>query len=323
MIIKTRTNLPGPYHVRKGIPCQDAYFIKETDDGVVIAAVADGVGSEMYSDVGAKVASNYAVNYCVHEYLPEMTKDEVKRMMRNAFMKAYLEVEKVADRQDRDIEQFDSTLCMAIYDGKKLYYGQSGDSGMIAALQDGSYVKVTKQQRDEEKRVFPLCSGPNVWEFGVVEGDVTAVMLMTDGIWDLTCPSLIQGDKQPVNVAFVDKFLNAYDLDSSEVKAFEKDVSRYIENIPRENVDDDKTVVLLINTDAKPKRMPDEYYSALDFEAIRSKKIAMLEQQLSEVVHKCKAPRARRRAVKKNNKKISKYLSKRNCKNKDSYIVQL
>ena len=43
---KYKVNIPGPYHIKNGIPCQDAYCIRETPDGVIVAAVADGLGSE-------------------------------------------------------------------------------------------------------------------------------------------------------------------------------------------------------------------------------------------------------------------------------------
>ena len=52
---KYKVNLPGPYHIKKGIPCQDAYCIRETPGGVIFAAVADGLGSEEHSDKCAKI----------------------------------------------------------------------------------------------------------------------------------------------------------------------------------------------------------------------------------------------------------------------------
>ena len=70
--LKYKVNLPGPYHIKKGIPCQDAYCIREAPDGVIVAAVADGLGSEAHSDKGAKIASNSVVTYCKQNYKLQM-----------------------------------------------------------------------------------------------------------------------------------------------------------------------------------------------------------------------------------------------------------
>lgn len=262
---KYKVNIPGPYHIKKGIPCQDAYCIKETLEGVVIAAVADGLGSEKYSDIGAKVASNFVVSYCNRNYKPEMTEDETVTLLKMAYTKAYAQVEKIAFREGNDVDQYDCTLCTVIYDGKTLYYGQAGDSGLIVGSNDGGYYKITEQQRDEDENVFPLCFGPEYWEFGKVEGDVVSVMLMTDGVWEQACPPILKMQRQQINIGFVEMFMNHYGLNNSEVRNLEREASRYMREFPQERLDDDKTIVVIINSDARPSRREDAYYAAPDW----------------------------------------------------------
>lgn len=271
MIAKIKVNMAGPYHLKNNIPCQDAFYIKETTENVVVGAVADGLGSEMNSDKGAKVQSNVAVRECCNNYKKEMNTDEVISMMKQAFIKAYKEVMKVASKEGNDVEQYDATLCLVIYDGEKLYYGQSGDSGLVVALSDGTYCKVTEQQRDEDGNVYPLCFGPEYWDFGFVEGKVTAAMLMTDGVWDQICPRVLRYEENPIHVVLAEMFMNHYGISVSAARQLEKDAVSFLREYPSKLLDDDKTVVVLINTEAKPQRMPEDYYKAPDWDRINNK----------------------------------------------------
>lgn len=268
MISRYKVNMPGPYHIEKGIPCQDAYCIRETPDGVVIAAVADGLGSEEHSDKGAKVASNFVVTYCMKNYKVGMPDGEVAALLKRAYTKAYAQVEKISTRDGNDVDQYDCTLCTVIYDGRSVFYGQSGDSGLIVGSNDGAYYKVTEQQRDEDGYVYPLCFGPEYWEFGRVEGNVVSVMLMTDGVWEQACPPILRMEQQPVNVGFVEMFMNHYGLSDSEVKSLEREAECYMREFPRERLDDDKTIVVLINADAKPLRREEAYYASPDWDEL-------------------------------------------------------
>ena len=249
---KYKVNIPGPYHIKNGIPCQDAYCIRETPDGVIVAAVADGLGSETHSDKGAKIASSFVVTFCKQNYKPEMTEHEVISLLKRAYTKAYALVEKTAISEGNDVDQYDCTLCTVIYDGKTLYYGQSGDSGLIVGSNDGGYYKITEQQRDEDNNVYPLCFGPEYWEFGKVKGNVVSVMLMTDGVWEQACPPILKNDQQQINIGFVEMFLNHFGLDDSEVRNLEREANRYMRNFSQKRLDDDKTIVVIINSEAKP-----------------------------------------------------------------------
>ena len=68
MIRYYKANMPGPYHLDNDIPCQDSYFILKSANGVVCAACADGLGSEIFSDVGSRIASQVAVEHCIANF---------------------------------------------------------------------------------------------------------------------------------------------------------------------------------------------------------------------------------------------------------------
>ena len=262
---KYKVNIPGPYHIKNGIPCQDAYCIRETPDGVIVAAVADGLGSETHSDKGAKIASSFVVTFCKQNYKPEMTEHEGISLLKRAYTKAYALVEKTAISEGNDVDQYDCTLCTVIY--------------------DGGYYKITEQQRDEDNNVYPLCFGPEYWEFGKVKGNVVSVMLMTDGVWEQACPPILKNDQQQINIGFVEMFLNHFGLDDSEVRNLEREANRYMRNFSQKRLDDDKTIVVIINSEAKPLRRKKSYYAIPDWEELaneRDKRIKETTQNSAE-----------------------------------------
>ena len=62
MIYSYGYSIVGSSHEDKGDKCQDANKIIKLENGIVIAAVADGVGSCKYSDVAATIAVNTSLS---------------------------------------------------------------------------------------------------------------------------------------------------------------------------------------------------------------------------------------------------------------------
>lgn len=261
----------GPGHIAEGKPCQDARFIKEREGGVVVGAVADGLGSMKFSDIGSDIASREAATYCADHYSPEMTEDDVKKLMRTAFVHAYKAVLTKAVEMRKSSDLFDTTLCLAIYDGKTVWYGHAGDSGLVVRFADGHYEPVTVQQRDEDGGVYPLCCGPDYWEFGKVEGSVSVVMLMTDGVWEQVCHPYLRHEEVKVNTAFVKPFMEQIVAEAEEVAQVEQKCNDYLERCPSKYINDDKTVVVLYNLDNPAAEMPDSYYQEPDWELLDQK----------------------------------------------------
>ncbi len=263
-----KSNMAGPYHVENGLPCQDSFAIFR-NDAFSVLAVADGLGSELYSDVGASVAAQTAVEYCSERVTEGMEFADIKKLMNNALVSAYKAVLTKAAEDGNDSDEYDSTLCLAVYDGEHLCFAQSGDSGLVALLENGEYYRVTTQQRDEEGRVFPLCWGPEKWEFGYVDSPVSAFMLMTDGVFEQICPKLMRKRDVEINIPLARRFLDRFDCTEEDVPELEKAVHEYLEHYPRHLLDDDKTVVVLINPERKPAVKDEAYYAIPNWKAMR------------------------------------------------------
>ena len=67
---------------------------------------------------------------------------------------------------------------------KLLYYGNAGDSGIIALDDQGEYHLVTEQQNDDEGRVYAMPSN-RIFEVGKAKFTPVATLCMTDGVYTM------------------------------------------------------------------------------------------------------------------------------------------
>lgn len=155
--------------------------------------------------------------------------------------------------------------------GDALYYGQSGDSGIVTLTTEGLYKKVVEQQRDEEGRVFPLYFGEDKWVFGKFLEPVVSVFLATDGMLETLFPVYIRNEPVNIYVALARYFMGP---DFLHIEKFGEDyvkekVSEFMKGIPDAQVNDDKTVVVMVNPDLKMKVQQQSYYAEPNWEELR------------------------------------------------------
>ncbi len=263
----------GPYHVQKGTVCQDSHYIKKISPSLVIAAAADGLGSETHSDIASKIAAREAVEFCA-DNLPEVLSPEVcENLICRSFMHALQMITNEAARQNGDINQFDTTLCLCIFQEETVYFGQSGDSGAIVLCKDGHYEGITTQQRDEGGCVFPLAFGKEKWVFGTKEG-VSSVLLATDGMLETFYPFLLHSEKVNIYIALAEFFMNGQALNFEELgeDGVLAKMDAFVKSIPEKQVNDDKTVVVIVNTAVECARMDEDYYKIPDWTALQKKR---------------------------------------------------
>jgi serine/threonine protein phosphatase PrpC len=268
MIYAYGKSVIGPYHVRKGIICQDAHQIAPYADtgDIRIAAVADGLGSEQYSDRASKIAASKTVEFCSQRIKADMSNEEIQAIIKDSFLQAKNAIFVKADEDGNELDQYDTTLSLAVYIKKTLHYGHSGDSGIVALTVDGMYESVTQQQRDEEGRVFPL-DFESKWVFGTFDKEVSSVCLVTDGMYEALFPAFIHDEPVNIHVSLADYFMRNAELrDEASERASENKIKTFLEEDT--GVDDDKTVVCLINAAYPPKPSS---YPAQDMEALMLK----------------------------------------------------
>lgn len=260
----------GVAHRCYGTRCQDAHMIRRVkqvaiwkDGGkrdrllpgkeYVVAAVADGLGSEAHSYIGANAAVNTAVStMCELIGTWCATGDSalaisMPRFLEQAMIKANNAVVKKAASMELPANEFDATLAIAVYDGEQLFYGSAGDSGVIAKT-DAGFELLTRPSRVGEAGTYPLYCREK-WEISAC-GHVRGFLLATDGLLELLVPEF---NNENLNEKAVHLFMGAghKPVSASDIDAaLEKRVENVVHRIQGNRYTyDDATVVVALDWD--------------------------------------------------------------------------
>lgn len=273
MIYSYGVTKQGHYHIKKDLPCQDAHLFKRLNDSFAIGAVADGLGSELYTDVASKIAVKEAVAYCEEKITETSGEEEILSVLKESFAHALKQIEAVATENGHNMDQYDTTLVVAVYRNQTVYFGNSGDSGIVVLNADGTYESITKQQKDENGCVFPLVFGENYWVFGKKE-KVTSVFLATDGMYETLFPYLLQGEEVSIYVALAHYMMSEDCLEFATLgeEQVNAKMTAFIDSIPGEQVSDDKTVLVMLDDVVKPEYQPEQYYQTPDWAELKKKR---------------------------------------------------
>lgn len=177
-------SIQGKGHMERGIVCQDSSTVNRIKSGYYIGIVADGVGSASHSDIGSNIAVKSLSRYC-NEHIQEKSPPEIiEEILTDGYSHAFEQIKQHAKNKGVAIEDFDTTLSAAVYDGQTVVYGHSGDGGIIVKYADGMIRPITTRQKGADGiSVIPLRAGVSSWVFGIEE-NVTSVLLATDGMLD-------------------------------------------------------------------------------------------------------------------------------------------
>lgn len=261
----------GVAHRCYGTRCQDAHMIRRVkqvaiwkDGGkrdrllpgkeYVVAAVADGLGSEAHSDIGAHAAVNTAVStMCELIGTWCATGDSalaisMPRFIEQSMIKANNAVVKKAASMELPANEFDATLVIAVYDGDQLFYGSAGDSGVIAKT-DAGFELLTRPSRVGSAGTYPLYCREK-WEIGACCGHVEGFLLATDGVLELLVPEF---NGENLNKKAIHLFMGAgyKSVDASDIDtALGKRVESVVRRIQGNRYTyDDATVVVALDWD--------------------------------------------------------------------------
>lgn len=250
----------GESHLRRGDPCQDfgeVRFLQARP--IVLAAVADGVGSCQFSHHGSAVAVCTALDTVAEELEPLAGQEgfqftdnlRMKRVLTRAFENALAAVERTAEKMQQLPYSFQSTLTVAVYDGERLYFGHAGDDGIVALCRDGTcQMATTRHKGDSANSVIPLQG--KQWQFGLVDREVAAFAVMTDGVLDPVVGS--QLFKNRVYYPFFAPLFQVRAGDEAAEKALCQEMWDYMAGKDyRARVTDDLTLVTVTNQNTLPQ----------------------------------------------------------------------
>jgi len=275
MILSYGFSIIGSSHEIKGTKCQDANKIRELANGIVIAAVADGVGSCKYSDVASQIAVDVSTAFCEANLNMDSNSSDFTNLIEAAFIQAELAIEKQSTQDNQPLPEYDTTLDLVIYDGKRVTYGHCGDGGIIGLTNKGDYIKVTTPQKKDGMFVIPLRNGSknknNTWIFGCVEDDLASVLLATDGVYDIFFPYLLKEQPVEVYVPLIKYFMDnaGIHISKDKIEVISEARKVFLNSDTCKSITDDKTLLVLLNEDIMPERKEDAYYEEPNWEALQ------------------------------------------------------
>lgn len=272
-IIYYRKCLKGRAHIEQGKPCQDYCQVKRINRNWIVAGIADGVGSASKAEIGSKIAVESAINFIDNTFNNFKKKKNYLRLLQDAFENALISISQLSKSESDKINNYDTTLTIALYNGNNMYFGHSGDGGIIAISDDGDYIRVTEQQKGEfYNSVLPLRAGKEIWQFGH-KSNISSLLLATDGVYDgLLCPNLLKLNDNQIYVHLIKDFidLNFISLRSKYVKDFEEEIETFFRDDNCSYISDDMTIVGIINSNKIPKMKDEMYYLEPDWKNLQN-----------------------------------------------------
>lgn len=215
----------------------------------IVAAVAGGMPSMILSDEGAHLASEAAVDAATEAYRRGELVPGDASALKGVFERALRAVADVAvDQPAADITSFACTLCLVVWDGVRVWYGNAGDSGAIAVDFLGDPFALTHMHCGPlSSRPFPLHDSYH-WEFGY-HTSAESVLVATGGMlgqfaeWAPGSYGAPKAYDRELIGLLTNRNIDVDDLPLMNVAA-----AKYLNEFPATRVDGDKTVLAMINS---------------------------------------------------------------------------
>ena len=315
-------SLRGRSHAGNGEPLQDSCALATLPNGWLMAAVADGVGSEARAEVGSFIAAEAITSFCARFWGTDTAASSVLDLLRAGYNHAYGCIALRARNDNRPLHEYGTTLHTAVFSGTDVYYGHAGDGGLLVMNAQGCYQNCTEPQKAPDgESVVTLLAGPEGWEFGVVE-DVISAMLVTDGVYDKLASKALKRFWNGVDNCLASWFLSPWGFDrgndalavdleamaaafrSATPNAFyprlaraiaqgedEAEAQRFVaEHVLQGNrplrtlqeIQDDISVAILMDTSRKPNRRPWDDYRPPDWDDINRRIASELYERTVE-----------------------------------------
>ena len=185
-----RASVQGTSHKRTGQPCQDSSSVgADAPDGALVAAVADGAGSAALSQDGSRIAADTATQTAVglmrlHVY--PFYEAVLEDILAESVSAARDALAAEAQRRERSIRDFATTLILAICTPVTSGAAQIGDGAAVSADDDGNgYALFSAPQRGEYANTTNFITSDS-WrdtlDIRTQRGGVSRLAMFSDGI---------------------------------------------------------------------------------------------------------------------------------------------
>ena len=191
-----RASVQGTSHARTGQPCQDSSNVgDDAPNGMLVAAVADGAGSAELSADGSWIAACAATRRAVRLmrlHVQPFYEGVLEEILIEAVHFARKALEAEAQRQNKSLRNFATTLIVAICAPGITGAAQIGDGAMVTADkrmprddEDGCYTLFSAPQRGEYTNTTNFITSSdwqNSLDVRTRRGGVSRLAMFTDGI---------------------------------------------------------------------------------------------------------------------------------------------
>jgi hypothetical protein len=180
----------GASHRMTGQSCQDAYHWRRWSTAGLVAAVADGAGSALHGEVGARLASREAVEYlcaCLEDSpLPEADCDW-QRLLAAALARTREVLDQAAAERGIPLRDLATTLILVVALPERVALAQVGDGAAVVTDSGGALVVLSEPQVREYVNETVFLTSPEalataqktVWQG---TGSRTQIALLSDGL---------------------------------------------------------------------------------------------------------------------------------------------
>lgn len=179
-------SVSGLDHENSGTPCQDANYFKILRNKILVSAVADGAGTALMGDLGAKIAVESAVRNVriKSSEISKLDDEKWKEILIGSFKSAQEAIEKEAKEKGMAVRDFATTLSLVIAYPGVVVAGQIGDGAIILADNEG-LIALTKPQNGEyinETTFIVLPDALDTIQIEFWRGDFTNIAIISDGL---------------------------------------------------------------------------------------------------------------------------------------------
>lgn len=199
----TGKSCKGVKHVKKGIPCQDSFLTKRTENYIMLS-VADGVGSKKckYSHIGSqkavevfcstidKLINYYGSGEKLYQYLSVNINGELKKIICDNWRKKLRFQKPYLVRKDKKLTLFATTLLGILITPDFYLSIQIGDGDILSVTRDGKTTRVIEYEKFLGTETYSLSDKnahaemhAKITDFSDVKNDNPVLfMLSTDGL---------------------------------------------------------------------------------------------------------------------------------------------
>lgn len=239
----------GLAHINQNTECQDRFAcqtVKNKDGEVLIAVVADGAGSTTDGQTGAEIACQFFIRE-VTDFLN--SQDASVSSLNLEFGKFWIsffqkKIAEVAQKDEKTIRDFASTLVSAVIGENEAAFFQIGDGGAVFSIsgEPASYQFAIAPEESEYVNVTDFLTDETAAErlrFKLIDKRIEDLILFSDGIFAVAVDYQTNQPHEPFLMPMMAPLRNGNGNSLNE-----KLESFLASPKINEKTDDDKTIIL-------------------------------------------------------------------------------